>query len=200
MIDKPMNNLGFRFMTFYFRFRDYFTPPTKILKQVRIQAGSNILDFGAGSGSYSFPAAQLVGPTGTVYAADIHPLTIQEIKKKADIKGIKNLHTILTNCETRLPNASIDVVLLFYVLHDFKDPGSIIRELDRILRPNGILSVIDHKFDKDKVVSTITHTTNALILRDTETTNDRNKETINFFKARILNASHIGALSLVMHS
>ena len=181
MIDKPMNNLGFRFMTFYFRFRDYFTPPTKILKQVRIRAGSNILDFGAGSGSYSFPAAQLVGSTGTVYAADIHPLAIQEIKKKADIKGIKNLHTILTNCETRLPNASIDVVLLFYVLHDFKDPGSIIRELYRILRPNGILSVIDHKFDKDKVVSTITHATNTLILRGTEATNDRSKETLLIF-------------------
>lgn len=181
MIDKSMNNLGFRFMTFYFRFRDYFTPPTKILKQVRIQAGSNILDFGAGSGSYSFPAAQLVGPTGTVYAADIHPLAIQEIKKKADIKGIKNLHTILTNCETRLPNASIDVVLLFYVLHDFKDPDSIIRELDRILRPNGILSVIDHKFDKDKVVSTVTHASNTLILRDTEAMNDRSKETLLIF-------------------
>jgi ubiquinone/menaquinone biosynthesis C-methylase UbiE len=185
MIDKPMNNLGFRFMTFYFRFRDYFTPPTNILKQVRIQAGSNILDFGAGSGSYSFPAAQLVGSTGTVYAADIHPLAIQEIKKKADIKGIKNLHTILTNCETRLPNAFIDVVLLFYVLHDFKDPGSIIRELDRILRPNGILSVIDHKFDKDKVVSTVTHATNALILRDTKATNDRSKETLLIFSKQV---------------
>ena len=68
---------------------------------------------------------------------------------------------------------------------DFKDPGSIIRELDRILRPNGILSAIDHKFDKDKVVSTVTHATNALILRDTEATNDRSKETLLIFSKQV---------------
>lgn len=63
MIDKPMSNLGFKFMALYFRFRDYFFPPTKILEQVGIQSGMNVLDFGAGSGSYSVPVAQLVGPT-----------------------------------------------------------------------------------------------------------------------------------------
>ena len=127
MMDRPMNNLGFRFMSIYFRFRDYFFPPIKILEKVAIPAGSNVLDFGAGSGSYSVPAAQLVGPAGKVYAADIHILAIREIRKKADMKGIKNIHTIHTDCETKLPDASIDIVLLFYVLHGFKNPDSIIR-------------------------------------------------------------------------
>jgi precorrin-6B methylase 2 len=66
---------------------------------------ANVLDFGAGSGSYSIPAAQLVGPTGEVYAADIHPLALKEIRKKAEMKGIKNLRTILTACETELPDS-----------------------------------------------------------------------------------------------
>ena len=121
-----MNSLGFRFMSFYFRFRDYFSPPTRTLERIGIQAGANVLDFGAGFGSYSIPVA-LVGPTGEVYSADIHPLAIKEIRKKAEMKGIKNLRTILTACETKLPDSSIDVVLLFYVLHDFKNPDSIIR-------------------------------------------------------------------------
>jgi ubiquinone/menaquinone biosynthesis C-methylase UbiE len=181
MMDRPMNNFGFRFMSTYFRFRDYFSPPTKILERVGIQAGSNVLDFGAGSGSYSIPAAQLVGPTGKVYAADIHPLAINEIRKRADMKRIKNLHTIRTACETELPNASIDVILLFYVLHDFKNPDSIIRELVRILKPKGILVVIDHKFDKDKVVSTISHATSILKPRDTELRNGKSKETVLVF-------------------
>lgn len=168
MIDKPMSNLGFRFMALYFRFRDYFFPPTKILEQVGIQSGMNVLDFGAGSGSYSVPVAQLVGPIGKVYAVDIHQLAIEEIRKKAETKGIKNLYTIHTNCETKLPDASIDVVLLFYVLHDFKNPDLIIKEIGRILKPGGgSLVVIDHKFDKDKVVSTISHATSILKVRDT---------------------------------
>jgi ubiquinone/menaquinone biosynthesis C-methylase UbiE len=162
-----MSNLSFRFMALYFQFRDYLHPPTKILERVGIQSGSNVLDFGAGSGSYSIPAAELVGSTGKVYAADIHPLAIQEIRKKADVKGIKNLYTILTNCETKLPDESVHIVLLFYILHDFKDPDPIIRELDRTLRPSGILAVIDHKFDKDKVVFAISHAASLLKLRDT---------------------------------
>lgn len=186
-----MSNLGFRFMSFYFRFRDYFSPPTKILKQVGIQAGSNVLDFGAGSGSYSIPAAQLVGPAGEVYAADIHPLAINEIRKKADMKKLKNLRTIVTDCETELPDASIDVVLLFYVLHDFKNPDSVIRELDRILKPNGIISVIDHKFDKDKAVSTISHATQVLKLRDTSKKWQGKRDYINFLKARTIEAAKL---------
>jgi ubiquinone/menaquinone biosynthesis C-methylase UbiE len=54
-----------------------------------------------------------------------------------------------------LPDASINVVLLFYVLHDFKNPYSVIVELDRVLKPKGILAIIDHKYDKAKVISII---------------------------------------------
>jgi tRNA A58 N-methylase Trm61 len=82
---KPMSNISFSFMSFYFRFRDYFYPPTRILKQAGIQRGSTILDFGAESGSYSIPAAQLVGPTGKVFAADIHSRAINEIRSSLKV-------------------------------------------------------------------------------------------------------------------
>jgi ubiquinone/menaquinone biosynthesis C-methylase UbiE len=67
-----------------------------------------------------------------------------------------------------LPDASIDVILLFYVLHDYKNPNSILRELVRILKPKGILAIIDHKFDKDRIVSTISDATGILKLRNTD--------------------------------
>ena len=79
-----MNSLGFRFMSFYFHFRDYFSPPTKTLKRIGIQAGVNVLDFGAGSGSYSIPAAQLVGPTGKVYATSAFELRDTEKSDKSN--------------------------------------------------------------------------------------------------------------------
>jgi ubiquinone/menaquinone biosynthesis C-methylase UbiE len=52
---------------------------------------------------------------------------------KADKKGPRNVQTILTDCNTYLPDSSVDVVLLFYVLHDFKNPDLIIEELNRVL-------------------------------------------------------------------
>lgn len=80
-----------------------------------------------------------------------------------------------------MPDASIDVVLLFYVLHDFKNPYSIIVELDRVIKPKGILAIVDHKYDNAKVVSTISHATNALKLKDTLERNGMNKEALLIF-------------------
>jgi ubiquinone/menaquinone biosynthesis C-methylase UbiE len=154
-MDRPMSNLSFYFMSFFFKFRDFFSSPMIILEQIGIRSGWNVLDYGAGSGSYSISAAKLVGPTGRVYAADIHTLAIGQIQKKASRKGLRNIHTTLTECKTQLLDASVDVVLLFYVLHDFKNPDPILNELNRVLKPGGLLAVIDHKFEKDKVVSVI---------------------------------------------
>ena len=94
------------------------------------------------------------------------------------------MYTIFTDCETKLPGYSIDIVLLFYILHDFKDPDSIIREARRILKSNGILVIMDHKFDKSKVVSTISHATSALKLRDAGERNVKSKEKLLIFSKR----------------
>jgi ubiquinone/menaquinone biosynthesis C-methylase UbiE len=134
-MEKPMSKISFKFMSFFFKFRDLFFPPIKTLEKIGIRSGWNVLDYGAGSGSYSIPAAQLVGPTGKVYATDIHTLAISEVQKRALMKGLKNVHPILTDCNTQLPDASIDVVLLFYVLHEFKNPDVILKELNRVLKP-----------------------------------------------------------------
>ena len=170
-----MSKISFKFMSFFFKFRDFFFPPIKILEKIGIRSGWNVLDYGAGSGSYSIPAAQLVGPTGKVYATDIHTLAISEVQKKALMKGLKNVHPILTDCNTQLPDASIDVVLLFYVLHEFKNPDVILKELNRVLKPGGLLSVIDHKFDKDKVVTVIVNAAVNLKLKDTRIGNGKRK-------------------------
>ena len=88
MNDIPMSSLSFKFMGLFFKFRDLLTSPTKFLEHTGIGPGWNVLDYGCGTGSYSIPAAQLVGPMGKVYAADIHPLAINEVQKKAFSKGL----------------------------------------------------------------------------------------------------------------
>jgi len=176
-----MTNLNFKFMTFYFRIRDFFSSPINILKQIGISPGSYVLDYRCGSGSYTIPAAQLVGPEGKVYAADIHKLAIREIQKKASMRKHNNIQTILTECNTQLPAASIDYVLLFYVLHEFKNPDMIIKELNRVLKAAGSLSVIDHKFSNGKVVSVIGHNAEGLKLTETGPRNDKRKKTLLIF-------------------
>ena len=99
---------------------------------------------------------------------DIHTIAIREVRKKANFRGYNNIQTILTDCKTDLSNASIDIVLLFYVLHDFKNPDPIVKELARVLKSAGRLIVIDHKFDTEKIISVIGHATNELKLKETK--------------------------------
>ena len=105
---------------------------------------------------------------GKVYATDIHPLAINEVQKKAITKGLGNIYTILTDSKTELSDASIDLVLLFYVLHEFRDPDMILAEIERVLKIGGLLAVMDHRFDRDKVASTISHATKHLIVGKSE--------------------------------
>jgi ubiquinone/menaquinone biosynthesis C-methylase UbiE len=64
--------------------------------------------------------------------------------------------------------------LLFYALHDFKNPEPILEELNRVLKPEGLLAVID-KFDNDKVVSVIGNAKVNLKLKDTGIKNGKRK-------------------------
>lgn len=116
-----MSNFSFKAMTLVLRIRDIFRPTHKVLSEVDIiKPGAHVLDYGCGPGNYTIAAAILVGPSGKVYAVDIHAHAISEVQNKADIKGLRNVQTILTDCNTKLPDSSVDIVLLFYVLHDFK--------------------------------------------------------------------------------
>jgi ubiquinone/menaquinone biosynthesis C-methylase UbiE len=156
MIKRPDPNLHFRLMFFTYKFRDFFVPRMKILKEVGIEEGFHVLDYGCGPGSYVAPLADLVGPSGKIYALDIHPLAIQTVKKRAARRKLTNVETIQSDCQTGLPDQSVDVALLYDVFHDLDNPKEVVRELHRILKPNAILSFSDHHLQEVDIVSRLT--------------------------------------------
>ena len=155
-MDKQMSNLGFRLMSLGLKFRDFFLSPKDTLAEVDIKPASNILDYGCGPGSYTTDAARLVGSSGKVYALDIHPLAIQRVQKIAAKKGLTNIVTILSDCTTGLPNESIDVVLLYDILHSLNESDKILAELHRVLKPDGILSFNDHHLKENEIIARLT--------------------------------------------
>lgn len=154
--DKPIAGIGFRFMAFMFKFRDMVNPPEKFLIETKMKEGDKILDYGCGPGSFVFPAAEIVGKNGKVYATDLHHLAINMINKKASKKGITNIETIQTNCATGLTSKSIDIVLMYDVIHMFKEPKEIFVEIHRIMKPIGILSVSNpHMRERDIITKIV---------------------------------------------
>jgi len=156
-MDKPIGNLDFKLMAFKFKFRDSFLPRKNILAEVGIKPGFSILDYGCGPGSYTIATAQLVGKSGKVYALDIHSLAVQQVQDTASKKRLTNIETILSDCATGLPDESIDVALLYDILHDLSEPDKVLAELQRVLKPDGILSFNDHHMkEENEIISKIT--------------------------------------------
>jgi ubiquinone/menaquinone biosynthesis C-methylase UbiE len=153
---KAKSNLDFRLMSLTYKFRDFLLSPMSILKEVGIESGFYVLDFGCGPGSYIMPLSELVGKSGKIYALDVHPLAIQSVQTLASRKRLGNVKTVLSDCKTGLLPNSLDVVLLYDILHHLADPNGVLAELHKVLRPKGILSVTDHHMKQDEIISGVT--------------------------------------------
>ena len=132
--------------------------PNQTLETAGIKVGQKVLEIGCGPGFFTIPAARIVGETGIVYALDIHPLAIESVKKKINDEIIDNVTLLNADAtNTGLPDQSIDLAFLFGVprlLRNelvFKD---VLKELYRILRFNGVVSIKSSKKKLIKIVET----------------------------------------------
>jgi len=118
--------------------------PTLLWKRVGLRRGQVVVDVGAGSGFFSFPAASRVGEEGRVYAVDISSELVQFVREKADRARVKNIEPVLSTLE-RIPleDAVADITLLANVLHGI--PPATVTEAVRVLRPGGKLVNVDWK-------------------------------------------------------
>ena len=143
-----MHEFNFIIISVILKLRDIFYPPKYILRDIQINPGDIILDYGCGPGSYSTAIAEQLEGTGRVYALDIHPLAIKNINNNAKKKNLHNVETILSDCETGLPSNSVDVILLYYIFNDLKNSKRVMQELYRVLKPGGILSLSEFNMKK----------------------------------------------------
>ncbi len=150
------SDLDFKLMSLAYKLRDFLLPRMEVLKEVGIEEGFYVLDFGCGPGSYVMPLARLVGDSGKVYALDRNPFAIRAVEALAVKKGLPNVHTILSDCDTGLPSESIDAVLLYDVLHHLDARGNVLNELYRVLKHHGVLSVSDHHLKRDGIIQMVT--------------------------------------------
>ena len=96
---------------------------------------------------FSFEFAAAVGPEGKVYALDVLPSALEAITGRAKALGLNNV--IAQRCNLERPNgsgldtASVDWVIAKDVLLQNKDKSIILREIARILKPEGKALVIE---------------------------------------------------------
>jgi ubiquinone/menaquinone biosynthesis C-methylase UbiE len=154
---KLKSSLDFRLMSLTYKLRDFLRPRMDILKEAGIKAGFHVLDYGCGPGSYIVPLAKLVGTSGKICALDVHPLAMKAVHMLASRRRLENVQTVLSDCDTGLPSYSVDVVLLYDILHHLDNPDRVLAELHRVLKPGCILSVSDHHMKQDEIIFRVTN-------------------------------------------
>jgi 2-polyprenyl-3-methyl-5-hydroxy-6-metoxy-1,4-benzoquinol methylase len=116
----------------------------EVISRVGVEESHTVVDYGCGPGIFSLAAARAVGQSGRVHALDIRPRALERLNALAAKNGLANIGTMLIDKATvsvALVDDSADVVLLYDVLQEIPDKGGLMRELHRILKPKGILSV-----------------------------------------------------------
>jgi len=162
----------------------------KVLKRAGIRRGRTVLDLGCGSGTYTIPAARIVGEPGRVYALDKDGEALDELMQKAESAGLKNIERMETSgkLEIELADESIDVVLLFDVFHSYYFPQAgdrrrLLSEIHRIMKPTAFISV----WPKHMESETEDETKNANFRLEKELSETLIHDNKNLEKGRILN-------------
>jgi len=115
----------------------------KFLTDIGMKKDQVVLDFGCGHGTYTIPAAMVVGENGRVYAVDIKRDTLNEVKNNAKKRDLNNIVCIEAPDQINhyVSAESVDIVLLYDVFHLIKTRERLISKLFQILKHNGVLSV-----------------------------------------------------------
>jgi len=120
----------------------------EVLQQIGIRRGQTILDFGCGSGTYTIPAAKIIGEQRKVYALDKDKKALDELMQRDKSAGLENIERMDTSGELRIDliDESVDVVLLFDVFHSYYFPQAhdrrrLLNEIYRVMKPSAFVSV-----------------------------------------------------------
>ena len=126
--------------------------PQEMLDQLNLKDGLVVCDLGSGDGYHTLQIAPRVGPTGKVMAVDIQPQMLQELSRKLAEKKIDNVETVLGELwDPKLPEKSVDLVLMVDVYHEFSHPVQMLAALRKALKPNGLIALVEFRAEDPTV-------------------------------------------------
>lgn len=142
---EKMSDQMFRFMNLTFVITDFFFPYIdKRVVDFGIREGMTVVDYGCGPGRYTTCFAKMVGKAGKVYAADIHEIAIDMVKRKMARHHLENIHPVLVNgYNSAIPDQTANVVCALDMFFAIKNPSEFLKEIKRITRPDGVLIIDD---------------------------------------------------------
>jgi len=118
--------------------------PAATLLRLGLADDDAVCDIGAGTGIFSVAAAKLT--VNTIYAVDVNETLLQNLADKVRAQNLSKIKIISSvDFNYPIPAAGVNLVLLATVLHEIDQKSSLFCEINRILKLNGTLAVIEFK-------------------------------------------------------
>jgi ubiquinone/menaquinone biosynthesis C-methylase UbiE len=112
---------------------------------------ARVLEVGPGSGFFSVALARCV-PEGHLALLDLQPAFLVRAQRKLTKAGLRNFNCTPGNaCDLPFPDGDFDVAVFVTVLGEITEPAACLREVLRVLKPGGLLSITELRLDPDFV-------------------------------------------------
>lgn len=123
--------------------RNVWQLPAQIIDLLRIAPGAKVADVGAGNG-YLLPwLSRAVGSEGRVYALEIQPELLTELRQRVQREGLANVVVLAASAtESTLPDL-VDRVVMLHSYRELTDPVTLLASLKLSLAPAGRMAVIE---------------------------------------------------------
>jgi CAAX protease family protein len=125
--------------------------PEKLVRHLQLARTSRVLEVGPGPGYFSIDVARAI-PGGRLELVDIQLEMLQKARARLRRADVRNTGYIQANAVT-LPfrPGAFDVAFLVAVLGEIPDPKAGLASIAHVLRPGGLLLVVELPGDPDAV-------------------------------------------------
>jgi uncharacterized protein len=132
-----------------FSLRRFILSPERLADRLELKEASRVLELGPGPGYFSRAVARRI-PRGYLMLVDLQLEMLQKVRGKLTRAALRNVGFAQANgTALPLPSGAWDCVFLVAVLGEVSDPRSCLREILRLLRPGGLLSLTEQPGDPD---------------------------------------------------
>lgn len=134
---------------------EFFAPlGAELVRRIGPQAGERLLDLGCGRGHCLFPAAEAVGPSGSVIGTDLSPRMVELCAAEAGRRGLAQVRVELGDAsDPDFPAGSFDVITAGMVMFFVPEPRKAMPRVATLLCAGGRFAMSsfgpsDPKFDE----------------------------------------------------
>lgn len=114
--------------------------------------GQRILDVGCGTGVVTRELARRAGPDGKIVGVDPSPIFVEEAARLAVEHGLESIgFAVQDGRALPYPDASFDLTTAVTVLCHLPERAEVLRELARVIRPGGVVLLVDGDYASNQI-------------------------------------------------